>query len=257
MPAPHVPSQRPSTVRQRIGAAFTQHLSLKAVAVFLTLVLWMVVRVKEPSDEFVPVRFEPILDSSLTLRGQRPTVRARVIGSGQDLLKLYQNPPVIRKLIDGDVPDELHLDLAPEDVDIPTDVPVIVRDVQPRAVTLRFESQARRMVPVRSALRFLADSGILTGPPRFEPDSVTISGDRRLVGKLDAVSTVANDIVVREAMDVVVPLDTSSLGVRVSPSSVKVSVQVRRAQTTVGPARERAGGGADRGARAGAAGEGT
>jgi YbbR domain-containing protein len=135
---------------------------------------------------------------------------------------------VIRKSVDGDAPDELHLDLDPEDVDLPPDVSVIVRDVQPRSVTLRFESQAQRMVPVRSALRFVADSGITPGAARLEPDSVTVIGDRRLVGKLEFVSTVANDIVIREAMDVVVQLDTGNLGVRVTPSVVRVTVPVRR-----------------------------
>lgn len=228
MPQTVTPPSRLAALRQRFAGALTEHLPLKAVALFLTLVLWMVVRVKEPSDEFVPVRFEPSLDSSLRLRGQRPTVRALVIGSGQDILKLYQNPPVIRKAVDSDVPDELHIDLSPEDVDVPADVPVIVRDVQPRAVTLRFESQATRTVPVRSALRFVADSGMTAGAPELAPDSVTVSGDRRVVGKLEAVSTVANDIVIHEPLDMVVPLDTGNLGVRVSPAAVRVTVPVRR-----------------------------
>lgn len=229
MPPAASPPQRPATPGAKLAAALTEHLPLKAVALFLTLVLWMIVRVKEPNDEFVPVRFEPSLDSSLRLQGSRPAVRALVIGSGQDILKLYQNPPVIRKAVDGDAPDQLHLDLSPEDVDLPPDVSVIVRDVQPRAVTLRFESTATRTVPVRSALRFLADSGITPGAARLDPDSVTVTGDRRVVGKLESVSTVANDIVVREQMDVLVPLDTGNLGVHVTPSAVRVTVPVRRA----------------------------
>ena len=237
MPTPQPPTS--SALRDRLAAALTEHLPLKAAALFLTLVLWMVVRVKEPNDEFIPVKFAPSLDSSLVLRGQMPTVRALVIGSGQDILKLYRNPPVIRKAVTGDVPDVLHLDLAPQDVDIPADIDVIVRDVQPRTVTLRFAPEAERLVPVRSTLRFVEDSGVhISGSPQIEPDSVRVVGDRRLVARLESVPTVANDIVVHDAMDVVVPLDTSGLGLRVRPSAVRVSVPATRGPLPA-PRRER------------------
>ena len=84
-------SLRRSRVQRRVTAAFTDQLPLKATAVFLAIILWFVVNAKEPQLELVPVRFTPLLDSSLVLREPVPPLQAIVAGSPKQLIKLNSN----------------------------------------------------------------------------------------------------------------------------------------------------------------------
>ena len=126
-----------SAVRRRIGAAFTEHLPLKLAAVFFALVLWLVVSAEEPTEEVVSVRFDPALDSGVVLDGGAPVVRALILGRGRDLLKLYSAAPVIHRRVRSGLRDSVRVELGPADVDLPSGVSAVVRDVRPRIVTLR------------------------------------------------------------------------------------------------------------------------
>src|SRR5437588_3513884 len=111
-----------TTLQRRVVAAFTERLPLKSTAVFLAIVLWFVVNAKEPQLELVPVRFTPVLDSSLVLREPIPPLQAIVAGSPKQLIKLSSNTPVIRRTIAADAPDTVVLDLRPGDVTLPDGV---------------------------------------------------------------------------------------------------------------------------------------
>lgn len=229
-PRPSQPNQRVRTpLSRRIIAAVTERLQLKAAALFFALVLWFVVSATEPSEQLVPVRFTPLLDSTLTLVEAPPQVQALVIGRTRELLKLYATPLTLRRLVDAGVPDTVTIELRPTDVDLPAGVQAIVRDVQPRSITLRFATTATRTLPVRSALNVVADTGIrFTGGLRLEPDSVRVSGDRRALARINAVSTVAGNLRVRDSSAVVVALDTAGLGVSVRPAQVRASIPIAR-----------------------------
>src|SRR4051812_12799465 len=108
-----------ATWQRRLTTAVTERLALKAAAVFLALVLWLVVNVKEPQLELVRVRFEPALDSSLVLRDPPPELQALVAGSPKELIKLNSSPPVVRRPVASDAPDTLVMDLSPSDVVLP------------------------------------------------------------------------------------------------------------------------------------------
>ena len=227
---PSQPNQRVRTpLTKRIIAGLTERLQLKAAALFFALVLWFVVSATEPSEQLVPVRFNPLLDSSLTLIETPPQVQALVIGRTRELLKLYAAPPTLRRLVDADVPDTVTIELRPTDVDLPAGVQAIVRDVQPRNITLRFAASASRTLPVRSALTVVADTGVrITGGLRLEPDSVRVTGDRRALGRINAVSTVSGQLRIRDSAAVLVALDTAGLGVLVRPAQVRASVPIAR-----------------------------
>lgn len=217
------------SLRARLVRAATQRLGLKAASLFFAGVLWVVVSSQEPTEELVPVRFAPILDSSLVMRGQLPVIRALVIGRAQEVLKLYQTPPVVRHVVLADTPDEVTVQVRVTDVELPAGVTAIVRDIRPREITLRFDSTLQRVLPVESQLRFTADTGwVIDGAPRIEPDSVLVIGHRRAVARLLSVPTVPTDLLISGTGPVLVPLDTSKLGVRVRPATVRVVVPVRR-----------------------------
>ena len=226
---PATPPRAPTGLSRRLVQLFTERLALKGAAIFFALVLWLVASARQPSEQLVPVDLDLRLDSTLDLVSTPPQVRALVLGSARDVLNLYATPPVIRRQIEEDTPDTLVLVLTPEDVQLPlgTEGQVRVRDVQPRSITLRFRAISQRLLPVRSQLRFRADSGwVVAGTPTVQPDSVLVSGPRVRVQTLESVPTVASDVVVRPGLTLDIPLDTGGLGVSVRPRTVRVSVPV-------------------------------
>lgn len=147
------PVERARTrLKGRARAAFSERLALKATAVALALVLWFSVSVREPAEQIITVRFMPSLEPGLVLASEPAPIRALVRGSGRDILKLYSSPPAIRMSIGGEVGDSMSLALRPGDVDIPPGVSAVVRDVQPRRITLTFR-RTNRPRPVDTLLQ--------------------------------------------------------------------------------------------------------
>jgi YbbR domain-containing protein len=222
-------SRAHGATRRRITAAFTEHIWLKATAVFIAVVVWFVVNVKEPQQALVNVRFAPVLDSSLVLRDQVPQIQALVAGSPKELIKLNSNLPVIRRSISSAAPDTLVVDLRPQDVVLPEGVDAVVRVVAPRSVTLRFESTWSRKVPVRSAIDVATSNGSGPGPVamKIDPSIVEVTGPRHLVGKIRYVKTIRTTIAFPDSLPHLVDLDSNGLGsgVRLKPSQVKVMIQ--------------------------------
>ena len=207
-------------------AAFTERLPVKATALFLSVVLWMVVAGEEPSQEAVDVNLELLLDSSLVLTSPRPSVRAQVIGSTRELYKLFSARPTISRTFGGEVADSVVVQLNPGDVQLPPGVDARVSAVEPQTFTLRFDSLLQRRMPVRSAIRLTDGAGrVLLYEPRFEPESVTVTGQRRIVQELESIATARRTIVVRDTMMTVeVMLDTLRLGVQVVPARVRARI---------------------------------
>jgi hypothetical protein len=221
---PDVASSRSAgSLQRRIVAAFTEQLGLKGMAILVAVVLWFVVNAKEPQVELVPVRFSPVLDSSLVLRDPLPEFQAIVAGSPKELIKLTSNPPSIRRPVGAGAPDTVVVDLRPDDVTLPQGVDAVVRDVEPRSITLRFETTASRKVPIISALSVTVVGA--TGPiaTRFDPESVQVSGPRLRVAQLKAVQTIRAVITFPDSLPHLVDVDTTGLGtLRVKPAQVKV-----------------------------------
>jgi hypothetical protein len=216
--------------RARIRGGFTQHLGLKATALLITVLIWLLVGARQRTETFVPVSVTPVLDSSLVLLGEPPRLRALIAGSTADIVKLYATPPEIRRTITGDVPDTLVLDLTPSDVRIPAELTGDVRvlDVQPRSVTLRFESKTEGDVAVLNGGRIRVQFIGAPSPARldFEPRSVHITGPRRLVRRMRGIYPTALSITAGDTLPHVADLDTTGLGVTVTPAQVKVRVHV-------------------------------
>ena len=126
-----------ATAAGRVQAAITRHLGYKLSALFFAVVLWVVVSAEEPSERFVAVRFAAAMDGGLVLADE-PALRALVSGRARELLKLYDTPPVVRRAFAAAAPGEMQVEIRPADVDLPPGVEAIVRDVQPRTLTLRF-----------------------------------------------------------------------------------------------------------------------
>jgi hypothetical protein len=221
-----VPGSEPRDPRQRIVALFTTRLPYKAAAIFFALVLWLVVSAEEPAEQLVEVRFAPVLDSSLQLVGNRPGIRALVAGPARELLKLYTTPPTVRRAFGAGTSDSIRIELRASDVSLPDGVSARVLDVQPRALQLRFRTLVERRVPVRSALR--PEAGVLAANAEFvfEPESVTVRGERALVARIDAVRTEARTVSAGEPPEFV-EVEVGRSGVEATPERVRVLVRTR------------------------------
>jgi len=222
-------SARAVSWRRRVRTALTERLALKGTAIFLALALWVVTSTREETEELVPVRFAPELDRALVIRGRPPEVRALVRGLGREMLKLRQDPPVIRRTIAGDLPDTVTLELRAADVDLPPGVDARVLGVRPRTVTLVFEPIVQRAVPVRAGIVVTPDSaGRVAVGLWFSPDSVIVVGRRRSIARITAVRTREDTLPSVEGYTRTLALDTTgfgALGVRLRPAAVRVRVQ--------------------------------
>ena len=210
----------PEPWQQRVAGWFTRNLPLKVTAVFVAVVLWILVGAREPVEEVTGVRFAPQLDSTITLRDPQPVIRALVIGRPNEIMKLSNAPLVIRKPIANDAPDTLVIPLRTSDIEVPDGVEVIVRDVQPHELTLRFEHITSRNVPVRSMIRTLGAPPPLGVAVRLDPASVRVRGPRSAVARIRFVPTMPDSIAV-DTLPHLVDLDTARLGVVVQPAQVK------------------------------------
>lgn len=206
---------------RRVRAAFTERLPYKGAAIALALLLWAIVTAEEQTAQYIDVRFVGVTDSSLTLVDHPPPMRALVVGRRRELLRLFTSPLEIRRAFGPDTPDSMRLELRPSDVDVPSGISVAVRDVQPRALTLRFSSVAERNVPVRV---MLADSAGANGgaPPQVTPESVTVRGPRANVQRVASIATHRIALTAGDSLWKTVALDTAGLGLVVRPALVRV-----------------------------------
>lgn len=176
--------QRRTRWQDALRSAFVERLALKAAAIFFALVLWMVVSAEEPTDEVIPIRFAPVVDSGVVIVGPLPTVRALVLGRGRELLKLYTAAPVIVRHIQGNRAETVSLELGPADVDLPAGVNAVVRDVRPRHVTLRLRRIEPEATPADSAI---ADSTPARDTLRTPDSANAVSRPRPSQGTTDTV----------------------------------------------------------------------
>lgn len=219
-------------VRKFVTEALTERLAYKLSALLVAFVLWLTLRAENPIDGDVPVRLELALDSTLTLVGPRPQITAYVVGSNRALSRLAFDPPVVRRTFGPETPDSVEVELTNEDVLMPSGVNATVRSVQPRRLMLRFTPTLTRRVPVISALTLRTANGVqIMGDATFTPDSVTVTGARRMVLALSGVPTVDSTILIQNDSQMLVPLDTGAVAVGVSPVFVSMSVPVEMDST--------------------------
>lgn len=124
--------------------ALTDRLGLKATALLLAIMLWIMISARQPTEGMVDVRVIPVVDKSLVLLDSAPAVRAQVYGRAVDIVKLYTVPPVLRLVLRGTSSDTLVREISPADIRLSAEVgaDVHVLDVQPRSVRVRVARKA-------------------------------------------------------------------------------------------------------------------
>lgn len=131
----------PPRARQRVVAALTERLPTKIAALVLAVLLWAIVRGEEPTEIVMSVRFVPMVDATLELTGGAPdSVQVVVSGRTRELLKLRNQPPVVRRRFDEGTPARLRVTIQPADVEFPLGVQATAREVRPGTATLTFRT---------------------------------------------------------------------------------------------------------------------
>ena len=157
-----------------------------ALCIFASCFLWFVFTLQDDYTAALnlPTRVYNIpSDEALTARPPR-SARVQVRGEGIQLLRLAYNPPVLP--IDA-MAGEINLE-----ENVMPDLPrgVLLESVSPRFVELQKEERVTRTLPVRLRGRIEASaSHDLREAPQLTPDSVTVSGARSLVSRLQAWPT--------------------------------------------------------------------
>jgi hypothetical protein len=125
---------------RRFRAAFTERLPAKVAALAMAMLLWLVVTLQAPAEQWVDVRLDLAVDSGWALADAPPRVRALVNGRGRDLLELVSAHPVAHLEAPNAGNEMAVIAFTAGDVDLPAGVDASVRDVRPRVLRLKLKA---------------------------------------------------------------------------------------------------------------------
>lgn len=173
-----------------------------AVCVLISFVLWLTFTLQEVKVVTLEVPTQVVnmpTDQALE-QLPPPSVDVQVEGEGLQLLWMYYNPPVVP------------IDVGQEQVNLPEALSlpdnVRLQDVMPRQVSIAKEVRVTRRIPIRPRVHLETPPAYeLVGVPRIEPDSVTVTGARSVIGGLEYWPTDSVAVEnMRDSIDVQIPL---------------------------------------------------
>jgi hypothetical protein len=212
--------QRAMTGGQRRAIAFV-------LSVLIAFLLWFTFSLREQYTVVVEMPIEIGRLPEDQALGERPPPFARVAvqGVGLELMKLRRNPPPL--VVN---PTGVQVDLfavASESPRLPAGV--VVQSVSPSVITLTLDPRMTRRLPIKlvNEIEPALDYDFI-GIPRLSPDSVTVTGSRRLVLPMETFPTAPLEASgVRETVSVRLPLSDSLRGlVRTDVLAIDVTVPV-------------------------------
>jgi YbbR domain-containing protein len=165
------------------------HLGLKALAVGLALLLWMVVAGDETVERGLRVPLElQQFPAGLEMQGEPPAlVDVRVRGSSDTLSRMEPGDIVAVLDLRSARPGRRLFQLAPEQVRAPFGVEVM--QVAPASVAFVFEASAVKRLPVVPAVEGEPAPGYVVGDVTSDPPTVEIAGPESAVKQASEVLT--------------------------------------------------------------------
>ncbi len=212
-----------------LRSALTANLPLKLTSLVLALLLWLLAASEEPASSLLDVDVVVQPPAGRTIIRAVEPIRALVVGPRHELLKLSTVPMrITRVLPDTLEADEVRLELAPGEVELPRGVAVRVQDLQPNALTVELDSTVQRVVPVAAVVHLVPDTEFVLAGVSVVPGMVRLLGPRDRVRRVDSVRTRPLEIVGSQGPhERQLELDTAGLGpVRIQPASVTARVDV-------------------------------
>lgn len=207
----------------------------KVAAIVLSVLLWLSVSAdKERTDQQVATTLDfQVTDSAWSLLEAPTQVFTTFQGRSGDILALL-NQPQIRKVIATVDDSVMNIALSPSDVLFNRSLAVRATSVTPNQVTVRFERRSEKMVSVRAVTDAEASDGFAIRAYEVSPESVLVQGPASYLRTISELSTRQLEVgSVDHQIDrqLVVALPPGSRGLRVTPTSVLVSVHVDSLRT--------------------------
>lgn len=224
-----------------IRSAISANRNLKVAATIAALILWLLAKGEQTADrEFLlPLVLSHMPDGLTTVEPAPASVRVVLSGATKDLLRLgLWGEPHAAIDLSGAEPDKtIRLSLSEGNVVLPRDAGVQVEEIRdPKVLDLEIDRVGERRVRVAATLAGApAASYHVLGEPRCVPDSVTVIGPARVVGRLVSVQTLPLDLSGRKSrIDASRAID-ASLGANLHaiPKEVRVAVDIEGSATRV------------------------
>jgi hypothetical protein len=212
-----------------LRSALLADLPLKLTSVFLSVFLWFLAAGEEPGSALLEVEVTVRPPPGRTILRPPEPLRALVTGPRRDLLRLSATPVRLTRILPDTMEgDQIRLDLAPGELEIPSGVTVRVQDLQPRSVTVELDSTSQRVVPVEPVVSLRPDLGFSVQGISVVPGTVRLFGPVARLKNIDSIRTEALEVTSADApLERDVSLDTAGFGMlRIEPRVVTVRVEI-------------------------------
>lgn len=214
----------------------THNASLKVLALVGATFLWAVApRTPQGSETLseVPVRVQVGDPGWVVAEEPEPgRVTVRLSGPTREIIRLVREGTSVRVPVDEVSSPDTVVNLRRDWVVLSGSPGVVVEEVAPGSVRIRFEEAGSDAFPVvvRTTGQ-LPDDLALAAPLGVTPAVARVSGPSRILDQIGAIPTVALDLGSISGSGIMeVPLDTTGLGdVLVSPRTAAVGVRVEEA----------------------------
>lgn len=217
---------------RRLWETLTNDRLLKLTALGLAFLLWTLVE----TDNRIPIDSIPVVvantDAAWVLASEPEPSSVQVVFSGpvRELIRVAAERPEILIPIDSVRDSTDVVVLRPNWVALGNGMEnTRVEDISPRAVRLRFDRIATRMIPVAVSVVGEPVAGYeWVGRVALEPTAIRASGASRVLDTLDTVRLPPIDLARRTATDtIVISVDSLGPGIIAVPRQVRAIVEIR------------------------------
>jgi YbbR domain-containing protein len=207
--------------------------ALKLTALALAFLLWTTVRADAPGQWEISIPVRIVNNDADWVVADPPTpseVSITLRGPYRELLRAISERPDIIVPVDQ-VRDSAELfPLSANRVRMPPGTPNTVIDrIRPEMVRATFDRVTTRLIPIAAPVRGEPAPGFaLAGPLEIDPAVVRASGAGRNLARIDTLRLPVIDLREHRGYDTLeVAIDTTGLGLIISPRTVRVTIPIR------------------------------
>lgn len=207
--------------------------ALKLTALALAFLLWTTVRADAPGvwETDIPVRIvNNDADWVVADAPTPPEVRVSLRGPYRELLRVASERPDIIAPVTSVTDSVQILTLSRDRVRMPPGTPnIVVGEPRPDWVRATFDRVTTRLIAIDVAVRGEPPAGFaLAGPVEIDPLVVRASGAGRNLARVDTLRLPPIDLREHRSYDTLsVAIDTTGLGLIISPRTVRIIVPVQ------------------------------